>query len=84
MPRMKALIEYLRTSPPAKASGQGTGDSVPAMADDGADAGGQGGAAVYQDHCAICHGDHMEGIAPAFPMLIGVGKPVEQGRRSWT
>jgi quinoprotein glucose dehydrogenase len=31
------------------------------------------GAAVYQERCAICHGDHREGNAPAFPMLIGVG-----------
>jgi glucose dehydrogenase len=31
------------------------------------------GAAVYADRCAVCHGDHMEGIAPSFPMLVGVG-----------
>jgi glucose dehydrogenase len=31
------------------------------------------GAASYADRCAVCHGDHMEGIAPAFPMLVGVG-----------
>jgi hypothetical protein len=35
--------------------------------------GDKAGAQVYADHCAICHGDHLEGIAPAFPMLIGVG-----------
>jgi quinoprotein glucose dehydrogenase len=28
---------------------------------------------VYQDRCAICHGDHREGNPPAFPMLIGLG-----------
>jgi glucose dehydrogenase len=31
------------------------------------------GAAVYADRCAICHGDHREGIPPAFPILIGLG-----------
>jgi len=31
------------------------------------------GAQVYADHCGLCHGDHMEGIAPAFPMLVAVG-----------
>jgi cytochrome c553 len=30
------------------------------------------GAAVYQRSCSICHGDHMEGIPPAFPMLLGI------------
>jgi glucose dehydrogenase len=32
------------------------------------------GASVYQEKCAICHGDHMEGIPPSFPMLLGVGQ----------
>ncbi|HEU5351185.1 MAG TPA: c-type cytochrome [Terracidiphilus sp.] len=31
------------------------------------------GAAVYKDRCAACHGDHLEGLAPAFPGLLGVG-----------
>jgi glucose dehydrogenase len=31
------------------------------------------GANVYQQHCAVCHGDKMEGIAPSFPTLLGVG-----------
>jgi len=31
------------------------------------------GAAVYQQRCAICHGEKMEGIAPSFPTLLGVG-----------
>jgi glucose dehydrogenase len=31
------------------------------------------GAAVYRDRCAICHGDHLEGIPPSFPMLVGLG-----------
>lgn len=28
---------------------------------------------VYQKNCAICHGDHMEGIPPFFPSLRGAG-----------
>jgi len=32
------------------------------------------GVIAYQQHCAICHGDHMEGIPPSFPMLIGAGQ----------
>ncbi|ADV81065.1 cytochrome c class I [Terriglobus saanensis SP1PR4] len=30
------------------------------------------GAQVYEDHCAICHGEKREGILPSFPPLIGV------------
>jgi len=31
------------------------------------------GAASYAAHCAICHGDHREGIEPSFPALLGAG-----------
>ncbi|HEU5458821.1 MAG TPA: c-type cytochrome, partial [Terracidiphilus sp.] len=31
------------------------------------------GAVVYKSQCAPCHGDHLEGLAPAFPALLGVG-----------
>lgn len=31
------------------------------------------GASSYQAHCAICHGVHLEGIAPSFPALLGAG-----------
>ena len=27
----------------------------------------------YADHCAICHGDNLEGNLPAFPPLVGIG-----------
>lgn len=33
---------------------------------------GDPGAMSYAQHCAICHGDHREGIAPAFPPLTGI------------
>lgn len=32
------------------------------------------GEAAYKEHCAICHGEHREGIPPSFPMLIGAGQ----------
>jgi mono/diheme cytochrome c family protein len=32
------------------------------------------GAKVYAQRCALCHGEHMEGIQPAFPSLTGVGR----------
>jgi glucose dehydrogenase len=33
----------------------------------------QAGAEIYQAQCAICHGEQLEGIAPSFPALLGVG-----------
>jgi len=30
------------------------------------------GAESYAKHCAICHGDHREGILPGFPPLAGI------------
>ncbi len=73
-PRMDALIEYLRTEPwreehPNPIAGLET-PVAPAAAPEGD----QAGAAVYQDHCAICHGDHLEGNPPSIPMLTGLGK----------
>lgn len=77
--QMKALIEYLRAgSSNVKGdagkeltSGPAQEMTTRAPADKtGADS---AGAAVYANRCARCHGAHMEGIAPANPMLIGVG-----------
>jgi cytochrome c5 len=68
--RLTALIEYLRTDTGAGA-GKETG-SVPVQGMSAEEPTDKAGAAVYQDHCATCHGDHREGIAPAFPMLVGV------------
>ncbi len=31
------------------------------------------GSTSYAAHCAICHGDHREGITPSFPALVGIG-----------
>jgi glucose dehydrogenase len=77
--QMKALIEYLRAGSSGVRGDAGKElTTVPAQemtvqvpADKtGAD---RAGAAVYANRCARCHGSHMEGIAPANPMLIGVG-----------
>jgi mono/diheme cytochrome c family protein len=35
---------------------------------------GPSGAQIYENNCAICHGEKMEGILPAFPPLLGVGR----------
>jgi glucose dehydrogenase len=76
--RLNALIDYLRTGGAGKES---TGKaeagkeltSVPVQGMVAQTPADKAGAGIYQDRCAICHGDHMEGIAPSFPMLIGVG-----------
>ena len=36
--------------------------------------GGSPGEMVYDNLCAVCHGDHREGSPPAFPSLIGIGQ----------
>jgi glucose dehydrogenase len=38
------------------------------------------GAQVYADRCAICHGDHEEGISPDFPMLTGIGSRMSEAQ----
>ena len=69
--RLSALIDYLRTGSSAGAGKESSAIQAAAMtAEAPAD---KAGAAIYQDRCAICHGGHREGIAPSFPMLIGVG-----------
>lgn len=32
------------------------------------------GTQSYADHCAICHGEHREGILPAFPPLLDINR----------
>ena len=74
---LTALIEFLRT--PASGSGKESAP-IPVVGMEAQVPADKAGAAVYQDHCAICHGDHMEGIAPSFPMLIGVGSPLTRAQ----
>ncbi len=89
--QMKALIEFLRTGSFAVRGDAGKElTSVPAQemtaqapADKtGADkiSGDGAGAAVYAHRCARCHGSHMEGMAPANPMLIGVGSRMSKAQ----
>ena len=76
--RLNALIEYLRTGAGAGAGKEAGSVPVQGMVDQApAD---KAGAAVYQDRCAICHGDHMEGNAPSFPMLIGIGSRMSRAQ----
>jgi glucose dehydrogenase len=69
-----SLLDYLRTDSSREGSGGEDKElaSIPAQSATGQPPTDQAGAAVYRDRCAICHGDHMEGIPPAFPMLIGL------------
>jgi glucose dehydrogenase len=61
------LIAFLRTPPAAS-------DKKEMAANPNAELPGDiAGQAVYQQRCAICHGDKREGIPPSFPMLIGLG-----------
>ncbi len=74
--QMAALLAYLKN-----------GDAKPAMKNDkvemaatlapGAALGNvtnPTGAAAYRAHCAACHGDHRQGMPPAFPALLGAGR----------
>ena len=67
--RLALLLDYLRT--PAEA-GAGK-EMAPVLKQPEQTEFESAGADVYRDRCAICHGDHMEGNPPSFPMLIGVG-----------
>jgi glucose dehydrogenase len=70
-----SLLEFLRTQPTPAAPAEAGKElaSVPAGGAANEPPADKAGAAVYQDRCAICHGDHREGNPPAFPMLIGLG-----------
>ena len=74
--KLDALLEYLRTG--KDAAGKAASDAGPAAptalgqarppVQDAA------GAAIYQAHCATCHGENREGLPPSFPSLIGLGQ----------
>lgn len=46
---------------------------IQAARQDAKAAGADPGKQSYADHCAICHGDNLEGNLPAFPPLAGIG-----------
>ncbi|MGA8740458.1 MAG: c-type cytochrome [Terracidiphilus sp.] len=68
--RLDALVAYLHTAgvagPPKELQG------VPATDHASKEAADPAGAKVYSEQCSVCHGDHMEGIAPS-PPLVGLG-----------
>jgi glucose dehydrogenase len=72
--RLHALLDYLHTG---SAGSKTELSEVPAQVDEGAD---EAGAAVYGKRCAICHGDHREGIPPSFPMLVGLGSRLSEAQ----
>ena len=65
-----ALLQFLKNPTPSASS---EGDKQEMSSAVAAEMSGPG-AKVYADRCAICHGDHLEGIPPSFPMLIGTGQ----------
>jgi len=71
--RLKEMLDFLKTgaTPPAQGAGKELA-SIPAQTGPETTSD-PAGLAVYQARCAICHGDHREGIQPSFPMLVGVG-----------
>src|ERR1700761_8870903 len=38
------------------------------------------GAEIYENNCAICHGEKMEGILPAFPPLVGIQRQLSNSQ----
>jgi glucose dehydrogenase len=72
-PQLQSLLQFLKeensTGKPDRTSDKQEATSLPIEA-----APDPRGEALYQKHCAICHGDNREGIPPSFPMLIGVGQ----------
>jgi glucose dehydrogenase len=66
--KLTALIDYLRS--PGAPNKEMAAAPQTAQVPDAANAEGE---AAYRDQCAVCHGDHLEGIPPSFPALIGVG-----------
>jgi quinoprotein glucose dehydrogenase len=60
--RMKGLMDYLRTSPPADAGKQSNA----------------AGEKVYADQCAACHGADRAGSPPDVPSLVDVTKKLPE------
>lgn len=73
--QLTSLLEFLHEDPVPSTGSQAASDKQE-MASGSSDSGASDpkGAAAYKEHCAVCHGDHMEGTPPSFPMLIGAGQ----------
>jgi glucose dehydrogenase len=74
--KLSSLLDYLRSGKAPEAAKEMVaapeGPKAPASGDDAA--ADSEGSAIYRDQCAVCHGDHQEGIPPSFPTLAGIGK----------
>jgi glucose dehydrogenase len=77
---LKELLDYLATGDdPPSGNIAGDQEQVARDANGGAhqaqspEPASQAGAEIYKTQCAICHGERLEGIAPSFPALLGVG-----------
>jgi glucose dehydrogenase len=70
--KLTALLDYMRT-PVGAGAGKEMQAAPAATAEPLNKEVDKAGAQVYADRCAICHGDHEEGIPPDFPMLTGIG-----------
>lgn len=78
---IQALLEYLHTDDSSVASSKSEEkSSTPPSLQQELNTNNPVGANIYRTHCAVCHGDHMEGRPPTFPSLVGVGNrlPSEQ------
>ena len=73
--QMQSLLDYLKSAETVSASTGADKREMSAAATDTKKVSEENpaGAASYQAHCAICHGDHLEGITPSFPALLGIG-----------
>jgi glucose dehydrogenase len=72
-PQLAELLKFLRTGGPATPTPGARKELASIPEQTGPETSSDpAGMAVYQTRCAICHGDHREGIPPSFPMLIGL------------
>lgn len=75
---LSALMDYLRSGAvkadtDTQKEMQPTQVAPPQEAD-------KAGAQVYAAQCAVCHGEHREGKAPAIQTLVGVGGRLDAGQ----
>ena len=79
--RLAALVDYLHTGASPNAV---VGKELPSVLKifDAQAIAEPTGAASYRERCAVCHGDHQEGVPPSFPMLIGVGARLSASQTS--
>jgi len=73
---LRDLIDYLATNEDQPSGSEGASlEQAPQSSTNSVnhDPPRQAGADVYETNCAICHGEKLEGIAPSFPAVLGVG-----------